>query len=407
MNEICSNFCIRAPQRNLLGAGSARRSARFSMVSMILCVLVAWVGATGPARSAPVPASPQLAATSWYLQDYHSGRVVAEHNANERVEPASLTKMLTMYVVMAELASGKISRDDQVLVSEKAWKMPGSRMFIEVDTQVLVSDLIKGVVIQSGNDASVALAEHVAGAESAFGDLMNHYAQRIGMTESNFVNASGLPDAEHYTTAKDMARLAVALIRDFPDHYPLHAQKEYVYNGITQYNRNKLLWQDASVDGLKTGHTEAAGYCLVASAQRDGMRLISVLMGAKSERARARQSRSLLAYGFRFFETHRLYQAGKPIRDVRVWKGEDERASLGLREDLFVTVPRGQYKQLQPRMEVNAQLQAPLQRGDVHGTLKVSFDDELMLERDLVVLRTVARGGLWRQATDAVRMLFE
>ena len=203
-----------------------------------------------------------------------------------------------------------------VLVSKKAWKMPGSRMFIEVDTRVGVEDLIKGVIIQSGNDASVALAEHVAGDESAFADLMNQYALRIGMTSSHFVNSSGLPDPEHYTTARDMAVLAQALIRDFPDHYALHAQKEFVYNGITQYNRNKLLWQDETVDGLKTGHTEAAGYCLVASAQRDGMRLLSVIMGTDSERSRARQSRALLAYGFRFFETHRLYEAAKPIRDI-------------------------------------------------------------------------------------------
>jgi D-alanyl-D-alanine carboxypeptidase (penicillin-binding protein 5/6) len=267
--------------------------------------------------------------------------------------------------------------------------------------------LIKGVIIQSGNDASVALAEHVAGDETAFSDLMNQYAQRIGLDGSHFVNASGLPDPQHYATARDMARLAHALIRDFPEYYPLHAQKEFVYNDISQYNRNKLLWQDESVDGLKTGYTEAAGYCLVASARREGMRLVSVVMGASGDRERARQSRALLAYGFRFYETHRLYQAGKPIRDIRVWKGASETVSVGLRENLFVTVPRGQYEQLQPRMEVAAQLQAPLIRGDVHGTLKVSFDGDLILERNLVALQTVDRGGLWRQASDTVRMLFE
>jgi D-alanyl-D-alanine carboxypeptidase (penicillin-binding protein 5/6) len=385
------------------------RSSRTGAVlgATVLSGLCLWLAAASTVHAGPVPAPPQLAARSWVLQDHNSGRLIAEHNADERVEPASLTKILTMYVVMSELATGKIQLDDQVLVSTKAWKMPGSRMFIEVDSKVAVEELIKGVVIQSGNDASVALAEHIAGDETAFSDLMNHYAKQIGLQSSHFVNASGLPDPEHYTTARDMARLANALIRDFPAHYPLHSQKEFVYNGITQYNRNKLLWQDASVDGLKTGHTEAAGYCLVASAQREGMRLVSVLMGATSDRERARQSRALLAYGFRFYETHQLYRAGTPIRDVRVWKGASETVSLGLRKDLFVTVPRGQYKQLQPRMEVEAQLLAPLIRGDIHGKLKISFADELLAERDLVVLQTVEKGGLWRQASDTVRMLFE
>ena len=290
--------------------------ARGRFHAIVLLVLAFGYG-SDLADAAPVPAPPEFKAAAWLLQDHLSGHVIAEHGADARLEPASLTKMLTVYVVFAELKAGKFALSDRVLVSKKAWKMPGSRMFIEVDTRVGVEDLIKGVVIQSGNDASVALAEHVAGDESAFADLMNQYASRIGMTSSHFVNSSGLPDPEHYTTARDMAVLAQALIRDFPDHYALHAQKEFVFNGITQYNRNKLLWQDETVDGLKTGHTEAAGYCLVASAQRDGMRLLSVIMGTDSERSRARQSRALLAYGFRFFETHRLYEAAKPIRDVR------------------------------------------------------------------------------------------
>lgn len=357
--------------------------------------------------AAPVPGPPEVKAASWLLQDHHSGHVIAQHAAETRVEPASLTKILTIYVVFAELQAGKIALDDQVLISKKAWQMPGSRMFIEVDTRVSVEDLIKGVAIQSGNDASVALAEHVAGDESAFSDLMNQYAKRIGLENSHFVNSSGLPDPEHYTTAQDMARLASALIRDFPDRYPIHAQKEFVFNSITQYNRNKLLWQDESVDGLKTGHTEAAGYCLVVSALRDGMRLVSVIMGADSERSRARYSSALLAYGFRFFETHKLYGAGSPVRDVRVWKGERETVSLGLIEDLYVTVPRGQYQSLDPRMEVDAQLQAPLIKGDVRGKLMVSFDGELIAQRPLEVLQTVGEGGLWRKASDSVRMWFE
>jgi len=360
-----------------------------------------------PTAAAPVPAAPELKASAWLLRDHDSGHVIAEHGADARVEPASLTKMLTIYVVFAELMAGKISLSDQVLVSKKAWKMPGSRMFIEVDTKVPVDDLVKGVIIQSGNDASVALAEHVAGDEAAFADLMNQYAARIGLSNSHFVNASGLPDPEHYTTARDMASLASALIRDFPEHYPLHSQKEFVFNGITQYNRNKLLWQDSTVDGLKTGHTEAAGYCLVSSALRDGMRLVSVVMGAQSARARARQSRALLSYGYRFFETHRLYEAGKTIHEVRVWKGDRETVSLGLRKDLYVTVPRGQYRSLDPRMEVDAHLEAPLVEGEVRGDLKVAFEGKPLVQRPLMVLQTVSQGSLWQRASDSVRLLFQ
>ncbi len=381
---------------------SAAAAPRRALAALLL--LATWLPA---AVAAPVPAPPELGAVSWIIQDHHSGQVIAEHDADRRVEPASLTKMLTVYVVFAEMRAGKIAMDDQVLVSAKAWKMPGSRMFIEVDTRVSVEDLVKGVIIQSGNDASVALAEHVAGDESAFGDLMNQYAARIGLTASHFTNASGLPDPEHYTTARDMARLASALIRDFPEHYSIHADKEFVYNGISQPNRNSLLWQDESVDGLKTGYTESAGYCLVASAAQDGMRLVSVIMGSDSPRSRARQSRALLAYGFRFFETHRLYEAGKPVQDVRVWKGARETVSLGLAQDLYVTVPRGQYQRLDPKMVVDARLEAPLVEGDVRGDLKVQFDGQLVAERPLVVLETVTEGNLWQRASDSVRLWFQ
>jgi D-alanyl-D-alanine carboxypeptidase (penicillin-binding protein 5/6) len=383
----------------------ATRTAVFPIAA--LCVLTVLGATTGTAVAAPVPAPPELKAKAWLLQDQHSGRIISQGNVDERLEPASLTKMLTMYVVYAELEAGKISMDDQVLVSAKAWKMPGSRMFIEVDTRVSVQDLIKGVVIQSGNDASVALAEHVAGDESAFSDLMNQYAARIGMNGSRFANASGLPDPEHYTTARDMARLARVLIRDFPEHYPLYSQKEFVYNDITQYNRNKLLWEDTRVDGLKTGHTKSAGYCLVASARRDEMRLISVVMGSHSERARARQSRALLSYGFRFFETHRLYEAGQVVREVRVWKGERDTVALGLRRDLYVTVPRGQYERLDPKLEMAASMEAPLIEGEAHGELRVGLDGELLAKQPMIVLRTVREGSLWRRASDSVRLLFQ
>lgn len=390
----------------LASIGSRVGTSRWSALarSAIVGIASLWAAA---ALAAPVPAPPELKATSWLLKDFHSGRIIAEHQADARVEPASLTKILTGYVVYAEMRAGKIAATDKVLISKKAWKMPGSRMFIEVDTQVSVAELIKGVVIQSGNDASVALAEHVAGDEAAFADLMNQYAARLGLDGSHFVNASGLPHPEHYTTARDMARLAAALIRDFPEHYAMHSQKEFVYNDITQYNRNKLLWQDETVDGLKTGYTEAAGYCLVASSVRDGMRLISVVMGADSDRARARHSRGLLSYGYRFFETHRLYEAGKAIHQVRVWKGDRETVPLGLRRDLYVTVPRGQYKNLSPRMEVDARMEAPLVQGDLRGELQVSFDGEALASRPLVVLETVREGNLWQRASDSVKLLFQ
>lgn len=296
------------------------RSKLNSFLSRGFVLLLCAAFAPGPASAAIVPDAPQVGARAFLLQDFDSGRVLAESNADERMEPASLTKIMTSYVVFEELKQGNITLDDKVLVSEKAWRMGGSKMFIEVNTEVTIDQLLKGVIIQSGNDASVALAEYIAGDESAFADLMNQYALRLGMSGSNFVNASGLPHPDHYTTARDMATLAAAMIRDFPTLYKMHAEKQYEYNGIAQHNRNRLLWRDDSVDGLKTGHTESAGYCLVASAERDGMRLISVVMGSKSERSRAKESTALLSYGFRFFETHRLYGAREPLTQIRVWK---------------------------------------------------------------------------------------
>ncbi len=357
--------------------------------------------------AAIVPDAPSIGARAYILQDFDSGRVLAEVNADERMEPASLTKIMTAYVVFEELKQGNIGMDDKVRVSEKAWRMGGSKMFIEVDTKVSIEDLLKGLIIQSGNDASVALAEFIAGDESAFADLMNQYAVRLGMTGSHFINSSGLPHAEHYTTARDTVTLAAAIIRDFPELYKMHAEKQYEYNGIVQHNRNKLLWRDESVDGLKTGHTESAGYCLVASAQRDGMRLISVVMGSESERSRARESIALLSYGFRFFETHRLYGALEPLTEIRIWKGEIEKLGIGLARDLYVTVPRGQYEKLNAKMEIDSKVVAPVMKGEARGKLEVTLGGEQIAQRPLVTLAPVAEGGLWRQVTDQVRMLFQ
>lgn len=373
----------------------------------IVTAVTLWLwAALAVAAPTVVPSPPTIEAHAYILQDFHSGRVLAQDNADERMEPASLTKMMTVYVVFSELRDGKISLDDKVRVSKKAWRMPGSRMFIEVGSQVSVEDLLKGVIVQSGNDASVALAEHVAGTEDAFVQLMNQYAQRLGMTHTHFEDASGLPHADHYTTAHDMAILARALIRDFPEHYKWHAIRQYTYNDITQHNRNLLLWQDDSVDGIKTGHTESAGYCLVASAEREGMRLISVVMGASSEKGRARQSEALLDYGFRFFETHRLYAADKPLTDVRVWKGEPSSLGVGLAHDLYVTVPRGEYERLNASMQLDGAVMAPVARGERHGTVTVSLGDKTLTERPLIALESVPEGGLWQRLTDEVRLLF-
>ena len=352
------------------------------------------------------PSPPSIKAAAHLVQDFQSGAVLAESNAETRMEPASLTKMMTAYVVFSELRDGNVALGDEVLISEKAWRMPGSRSFVEVDKRVPLDVLLKGVIIQSGNDASVALAEHVAGDESAFAQLMNQHATSLGLADTNFVNATGLPDADHYTTAKDMAKLGAALIRDFPEHYQWHAIREFEYNNIKQYNRNSLLWRDKTVDGIKTGHTESAGFCLVASAERDEMRLISVVMGSQSEKARARESQTLLNYGFRFFETHRLYSAKEPVTTVQVWKGARDSLTMGLGEDLYVTVPRGQYGKLSASMDIDSRIVAPVVEGEVRGTVNVRLGETIAIERPLVALQSVAEGSLWQRLMDHVELYF-
>lgn len=355
----------------------------------------------------PVPAPPTIAASSWLLIDYDSGRVLAEHNADQRLEPASLTKIMTAYVVMREIREGNVGLEDQVLVSKKAWKTPGSRMFIEVGKKVPVKDLLHGMIIQSGNDASVALAEHIAGSEQAFAALMNEEARRLGMYDTHFANSTGLPDEAHYTTARDIAKVAAATIREFPEFYPWYSVKEFTYNKIRQHNRNKLLWRDKSVDGLKTGHTQAAGYCLVASAKRDGMRLISVVLGTGSENARAKESQALLNYGFRFFETHRLYGAGEALTRVRIWKGTREKLALGLEKDLYVTIPKRQYKNLEAAMNIEPRLMAPVDKGEKVGTVNITLNGETVASVPLVALEAVGRGSLFQRARDSVLLWLE
>ncbi len=356
------------------------------------------------AGARPVPAVPQLGAKSYLLMDFNSGNILVEHNADLRVEPASITKLMTSYVVFKELAEGNITLEETALVSEKAWRTGGSRMFIEPGMQVSVEELIKGMVIQSGNDASVALAEHVAGSEDAFVGLMNHYAELLGMTSTSFSNSTGLPDPNHYTTARDIVLLSAAIIREFPEYYTWYSEKEYTFNNIRQHNRNTLLWRDPAIDGLKTGHTQSAGYCLAASAKRDGMRLISAVMGSASETSRASESQALLNYGFRFFETVQLYQAGQELARGHVWKGLTEEVTLGLEDPLFVTIPRGRYDDLDAQIEMQPELSAPLGAGVTVGKITVKLGEDLVASRKLVTLSAVEEAGFFGRSWDSLRL---
>ncbi len=377
---------------------------------IIYAVVISLIAATAPAAYAAAisaPPAPDIAARGYLLLDYSSGHVITSQKADERLEPASLTKMMTSYVILNELNSGKISLNDEVLISEKAWRMPGSRTFIEVGKRIPVETLLKGMIIQSGNDATVALAEYVAGSEETFANLMNQTAAALGMDASHFINSTGLPHADHYTNARDMATLARALIRDFPEHYAWYSIKEFTYNGIKQYNRNKLLWQDDKVDGIKTGHTDAAGYCLVSSAKQDEMRLISVVLGAKSENSRARESQKLLSYGFRFFETHKLYAPDEALTEVRVWKGGSENVSLGLNKEMYITIPRGQYDNLNANMKVTPKILAPVNKGKQYGMVEVMLNGEAVATQPLVALQDVAEAGLIDSLIDEALLLFE
>lgn len=361
------------------------------------------------AMAAPtlVPAAPSVPGTAHLLIDYHSGQVLASHNADERVEPASLTKIMSAYVVFAELAEGNITLKDKVRISEKAWRMKGSRMFLEVNSTVTVEELLMGMIVQSGNDASVALAEHTAGSEEAFVALMNHHAAELGMNGTQFVNSTGMPHKDHYTTAGDLALLARAMISEFPEYYEWYKVREYTHNDIRQFNRNRLLWLDSNVDGMKTGHTEAAGYCLVSSGKQDEMRLIAVVLGTKSDNERVEANRSLLNYGFRFFETVKLYAAGEPISTPRIWKGGSETLPLGVEQDLYVTLPRGQRGQISASMTLASHIMAPALKGQEFGTVDVQIGEEPLLSRPLVALQDVDEGGLWTRLLDHVKLLFQ
>ena len=370
-------------------------------------LLITFFQANAENAEITTPPPPPVAATAYILQDYHTGKILAENNADAKLAPASLTKIMTVYVVFRELSNGHLHLDDMATISEKAWKTAGSRMFIELGNQVKVEDLLKGVIIQSGNDASVALAEHVAGNEATFADMMNQHAARLGMTNSHFKNSDGLPMEDHYTSARDLAILTAALIKEFPDYYRWFSQKEFTFNKITQQNRNKLLSRDESVDGVKTGFTDDAGYCLVASALREDMRLISVVMGAKSANSRANENQSLLNYGFRFFESHRLYEGKTPLNEARIWKGASKTIPLGLVEDLYATIPRRQYGDLKAVITVDKKITAPVTEGAKLGSVKVNLKDQVIAEKDLIALKSVDQGNIIQRLSDSVLMMME
>lgn len=374
---------------------------------VFISVLFVFLNSAYATNKILIPAAPSIAAKSYILLDFNSNKVLAEENADVRLAPASLTKIMTVYVVFRELSNGHLTLDEKVTISKKAWQTGGSRMFVEVNKQVSIEDLLQGVIIQSGNDASVALAEHVAGDEATFSAMMNQHAARLGMNDSHFENSMGLPSKNHYTTARDLAKLTVAVISEFPNYYRWDSKKEFTYNKITQPNRNKLLWRDKSVDGVKTGYTEEAGYCMVASAKREEMRLISVVMGTASVNARANESQSLLNYGFRFFETHKLYEGNNALSEARIWKGDSKTLPLGLNEDLYVTIPRRHYKDLKAEVKTVNRIIAPIKAGDVFGFVNVSLAGDVVANQQLVALKTVNKGSFMQRMIDEAMLMLE
>ena len=357
------------------------------------------------AQLAPQP--PTVAAKSWLLLDAGSGQVLASHNPDTKAEPASLTKLMSAYLVFAALKQKTLKPDQVVPVSTKAWKTGGSRTFIEPDKPVTVEELLNGMIVQSGNDASVALAEAVAGSEEVFAQMMTREAQRLGLKNSSFTNSTGLSDPQHYTTARDLALLAAAIIRDFPEYYTIYSKKEYTYNRITQPNRNRLLWLDPTVDGVKTGHTETAGYCLVASSKRGPRRLISVVMGTSSENVRAQESLKLLNYGFQFFDTVVVYKKGEPVRTERIWKGAQDTVKIGFQEDLVLSLPKGQAEKVKAEVAIKKPMLAPVSQGASVGTLKLAVDEKPLGEYPLLVLEAVPAAGIFGRTWDSMRLWFQ
>src|SRR6267142_1490043 len=373
-------------------------------MTRILAILLVLALSRAALAEAPVP--PALSARAWLLLDATSGQLIATRNPGGRVEPASLTKLMTAYIAFAALKGRSLALGQTITVSERAWRVSGSRMFIEPRQPVTVQELLHGMIVQSGNDACIALAETIAGSEPAFVERMNREAGRLGMTDTNFTNSSGLPDPRHYSTASDLALLTSALIREYPEYYKLYSEREYRYNDITQRNRNQLLWLVPNVDGVKTGHTESAGYSLIASAQRGGRRLVSVVIGTVSERLRARESQKLLNFGFQSYDALRLYEKGGAIGKLDVWKGSERKLKAGVAADLYVTVPKGTADKLQAELVSQQPLIAPVEAGQRVATLRVSHEGKPLAEYAVIALESVAAAGFFARTWDSVRLWF-
>ena len=354
-----------------------------------------------------IPRPPEIAATSYILIDALTGQIIVEENADEPLPPASLTKIMTAYIAVEEVINGNLSLVDKIHISEKAWRMEGSKMFVGVNSQVSVEDLLRGIIIQSGNDASVAVAEHIAGSEEAFADMMNQYGEVLGMSNSFFMNSSGLDTEVYYNTmsARDLSLLAQATISRHAGFYPMYAEREFTYNGIRQTNRNSLLFRDRNVDGMKTGWPDAAGYCLVASAERDGMRLISVVMGTSSEESRAIETQKLMTYGFRYFETHKLYDSNQILTNVPVWSGKDSSVDLGIEDEVYVTIPRGQTQAMEATGDIDEIIHAPLNNGQVMGVVNVTLDDDTVFRGNIIAMQEIERGGILKRFIDWLTLL--
>ncbi|WP_106477143.1 D-alanyl-D-alanine carboxypeptidase family protein [Phytohalomonas tamaricis] len=383
-------------------ASSLRRLRKLTALA-VLGVSFATTPALAADLGSMIPSPPSLAAKAWVLMDAKSGRILVENNADERVPPASLTKMMTAYIAEYEMDKGNLAPDDQVRISENAWRTGGSRMFLRVGTYASVNDLMQGIVIQSGNDASVAMSEHIAGSEDAFAQLMNQHAKMMGLKNTHFMNPTGLPNPDHYSSAHDLAIIARHIIEDYPGHYKLYSEKYFTYNDIRQPNRNLLLWRDKTVDGLKTGHTEEAGYCLVASAKQEDTRLIAVVLGTNSEEARAQETQKLLSYGFRYYKSQKLYDKGAVLNEARVWGGAQNQVKLGVDHEVYLTVPSQNDDQLAARMNVQQNLEAPIEAGKQYGTLQVVQGDEVIHEEPLVALEAVEQGGFFKRIWDSVQ----
>ncbi|TAK78272.1 MAG: D-alanyl-D-alanine carboxypeptidase [Gammaproteobacteria bacterium] len=358
---------------------------------------------TQPQQPTFTPAAPNIDATGYIVLDATTSKIMAQKNADVRMPPASLTKLMSLYIISAAIKNGQIHMDDKVRISTKAWKTEGSRMFVKVGDEVPVKDLLQGIIVASGNDATVALAEYVAGTEEAFVSMMNQQAKQLGMNNSHFMDSTGLPNKEHYSTAHDLAILVQAYIKNFPEDYSFYSEKWFSYNGIRQPNRNRLLWRYQYADGLKTGHTNEAGYCLVASAKKDGMRLVSIVMGAPSDLARTEDSIRLLTYGFRFYETHKLYNGNTPLLQARVWQGMKSEVPLGVPDDFYVTVPAGQYKRLQATLALDNPLKAPVMKGQSCGMVNITLNNQVIASKPLIALDDSPQGGLLRRAADSVK----